>query len=204
MINNSSLNSVTELIRRLKLGDSYAAYAIWKRYVNKLTFFAKMKLQSCRRKIEDEHDAVQLAYVKFLESVSSAKFDSLEDRHDLWQILTMLTERRVYDIMRRENTLKRGNQHFVCSSDLVLNESEQGNEFSVFRDEKTDSYFFTEFWDEFEECLRQLNDPILVQITLKKFNGKTNEAISSELGISVSTIKRKIKRVEEIWQGRNG
>ena len=202
-VTKSTSNSITELIIRLKNDDSYAAHQIWQRYVLKLTMFAKLKLDSFRSRVEDEHDAVHMAYAKFLQLVTADRLKKLDNRDDLWQILSMLTERRVKDIFRRENAKKRGRTQLVDVP--TINADNNGLDIGVTNcpAQETDSLYYIEFWEELEECLNVLNDDRLIEITLSKLQAQSNEVIANKLGISVSTVNRKLRKIERIWQRRN-
>ena len=65
------------------------------------------KLGPGRTAVVDEDDVVADAFADFFRAMEAGQFATLDDRHDLWQVLVMLTERRVVDQIRRERAIKR-------------------------------------------------------------------------------------------------
>src|SRR5262245_7347192 len=103
----SSENSVTQWIAALQAQHSIAAQQIWNRYVEKLARLARKRLRAVSRRAADEEDIVAEVFADFLRGVKEQRFNRLHDRNDLWQILTMLAERKAIGQIRRENAAKR-------------------------------------------------------------------------------------------------
>ena len=61
------------------------------------------------RAVVDEDDVVADALGEIFRAMEAGQFAKLDDRHDLWQVLVILTERRVInDQIRHKRTIKRG------------------------------------------------------------------------------------------------
>ena len=105
--------SVTVLLTALKSGDSAAAGPLWERYFARLVSFAQGRLRKAGGSgaVEDEEDAALSAIESFLHGVRDGRFPHLENRNNLWQILVMVTKRKVIDQVERRNTAKRGGKH---------------------------------------------------------------------------------------------
>lgn len=101
-------HSVTQWLSALKAEQSVAGQRIWERYVEKLARLARAKLGQVSRRTADEEDIVAEVFTDFLNGVKDRRFEWLGDRNDLWQILAMLTERKVIGQIRREKAVKRG------------------------------------------------------------------------------------------------
>ena len=86
--------SVTEWLDRLKQGDSLGAQKLWERYVGQLVRLAHKKLGQTPRRAADEEDVALAAFASFCRAAEAGRFARLDDRYDLWQILTVLTERK--------------------------------------------------------------------------------------------------------------
>ena len=93
--------SVTNWIEQLKAGDQQAAQNLWERYVQRLLELARRKLGHAPRRAADEDDVVQSAFANLFLGVREGRFPKLDDRQDLWQVLVLLTDRRVTDQLRR-------------------------------------------------------------------------------------------------------
>jgi RNA polymerase sigma factor (sigma-70 family) len=97
----SDHSSVTEWIGGLKKGSADASAKIWHRYVEQLVREADRRLKNMPRRAVAEDDIAQEAFAAFFRGVEMQHFSQLEDRHDLWQVLIMLADRRAKDYMRR-------------------------------------------------------------------------------------------------------
>jgi DNA-directed RNA polymerase specialized sigma24 family protein len=98
----SSEASVSAWIVALRDHDEAAAQALYERYIQRLTSLARKKLGGMPRRISDEDDVAQIVMNSFFTGAANARFPMPNDRHDLWQVLVMLTERKVVDQMRRQ------------------------------------------------------------------------------------------------------
>ena len=101
-------SSITTWLGRLKDGKPAAAEPLWKAYFGRMVELARGKLAGRPRAAADEEDAALGAFKSFCGAVQKGRFPDLEDRHDLWQVLLMLTARKAIDQMRGEARQKRG------------------------------------------------------------------------------------------------
>lgn len=197
----SQSHSITDLIDSLKCGNSMAAQKIWDRYVESLIRIANNRLKTSRLRLGDEEDAVGVAFAQFLERVNGNGFSKLDDREDLWRILVMLTERRAYDMIRREQSLKSGGNLLVGESRL---ERTGGNDkpHGLDRVEGTEpTPEFTALLIEELECkIDTLKKSDLKAIAIAKMNAFNNRDIADQLGISVRSVERKLAIIRAIWQ----
>jgi ECF sigma factor len=104
-----SEHSVSNWLKALGEEPRDFSARIWNRYVGKLVRLARKKLMLSNRRVFDEEDIVLQVFTVFLSGAKLGRFKRLNDRNDLWQILGMLTERKVISHFRREKTAKRGN-----------------------------------------------------------------------------------------------
>lgn len=104
----SDLHSVSELLRQLKLNQSTAAHQLWNRFIDQLIRAASRHLRNLPRRAVDEEDVAVTAFEAFLRGNREFRFNQLETREDLWQVLAMLTERKATEVLRREQADKRG------------------------------------------------------------------------------------------------
>lgn len=106
--NDSDHSSVTEWIGSLKRGGDDASAKIWQRYVEQLVREADRRLKNMPRRAVAGDDVAQEAFAAFFRGVEKNRFLKLEDRHDLWQVLIMLADRRAKDHLRRHLGPQRG------------------------------------------------------------------------------------------------
>jgi DNA-directed RNA polymerase specialized sigma24 family protein len=104
----STQSSVTDWIAGLKRGADDASRKIWHRYVEQLVREADRRLKIMPRRVAAGDDIAQEAFAAFFRGVESNRFLRLEDRHDLWQVLIMLADRRAKDHIRRQLGPQRG------------------------------------------------------------------------------------------------
>ena len=193
--------SISIWLEELKKGDERAGFQIWNRYVGKLVALARSKLKNTAKRESDEEDLVVTAFNAFFEGVQQERFQDLNNRDDLWQVLIMLTERRAIDQIRRQNTLKRGRGNvrgesiFEHASDDVS--SDHG--ISNIEDPTPTADFAAQFSDELRVCFEKLNDSELQAIVLLKFEGFTNSEIAQQIERSLSSVERKLRLIRQLW-----
>jgi DNA-directed RNA polymerase specialized sigma24 family protein len=201
----SAEESVTTWLAHLKAGRSDAAHEIWHRYVEQLVRLARRKLGRTPRRAADEEDVVLSAFEGFLAGVDDGRFLRLEDRDDLWQVLVMLTERRAIALRRRERALKRGAGDVRGESVFAHHEGNgslrRGLDQTSGREASPD--FAAGMTEQLRFLLEQLRDEVQRQIALGKLEGKTNKELSTNLGISLRTVERKLAIIRHKWRGES-
>lgn len=194
---DDSPKSVTRLLRRLATRDEDAASEIWRRYFQRLIPLAKQKLGRLRLASIDEEDILISVFDSFFRAVENNRFKRLDDRNDLWQILLMLTERRVVEEMRRQGAQKRGAGRVSPASQLPQFDLSQVQN-------QLEEQLTPEFTLAFNECLyralKPLGDKRLLEIVLLRLEGYSNREIAVKLDSSERTIERKMKVVRSRWE----
>src|SRR5262245_62128352 len=103
-----SPGSVSRRIADLKAGDLAAAGDLCKRYFEHLVRLARKKLRGASRRVADEEDVVVDVLDSLYRGARRGHFPLLTDRDDLWRLLTVLTERKAANQVKREAARKRG------------------------------------------------------------------------------------------------
>jgi DNA-directed RNA polymerase specialized sigma24 family protein len=134
------------------------------------------------------------AFDSFVRATAAGRFPRLDDREDLWQVLLMLTARKVADLMEKETAAKRGSGRVASLS--ILAEDDVGFDPATTEPNPADAAAMAEG---FEEMLGLLSDEDLRRIAVWKLEGCTNEEIGTKLGKSVVTVERKLKRIRELF-----
>jgi RNA polymerase sigma factor (sigma-70 family) len=196
-----SEESVTQWIAKLKQGDQLAAEKLWDRYIQALIRLACRKLRDAPRRVTDENDIVVTAFNHFLQGVQTNRFRKLDDRHDLWQILVMLTERRAVDRLRREAT---ASKRLPTESESAASDGERSNASPLerVRDERPTPEFAAEATEEYGVLLDLLEDRDTRMIAIWKMEGYTNREIAEKLGVTERTIGRKLEAIRARWSSR--
>jgi RNA polymerase sigma factor (sigma-70 family) len=200
----SSHESVTEWLRDLKGGDSFAAQRLWKRYVERLVRLAQRKLGGAPRRVADEEDVVIAAFAGFCEGLEAGRFAQLDDRDDLWQVLVLLTERRAVDQKRRHGAAKRGAQRIRGESVFAIDDSggSPASGISRIADREPTPAFAAETADQLRTLLAALQDDTLQHVALAKLEARSNEEIAQQMGTSLRTVERRLGLIRQIWEER--
>ena len=198
--NPSAEDSVTEWLDALKANQSVAAQQLWNRYISKLVRLASVKLRYANKKASDEDDIVGEVFRDFLSGVSQCRFPRLNDRDDLWQVLTMLTERKVIGQMRRQGAAKRG-QGKTRGESVFEKQRDDGGRlgFDAFVSREPDPALAAQFSDTLAHLLSILDDKTLEQLARDQLAGHSQEEMAERNEISIATVQRKLRLIREKW-----
>lgn len=200
MPGNSDESTVTDWIERLKGGDQAAATKLWNRYVHRLIGLARGKLRGTLRRVADEEDVVLQAFDVFFRRAQDGHFPRLNDRHDLWHLLVMLTERRACNQARDLTRRKRGGGKVRGDSALGGGEmAADGRPLELPGDNEPTPEFAAMMAESFEGWLGML-EPDLRQIALLKLEGYTNREIAERIHRAEPTVERRLKLIRDIWR----
>jgi DNA-directed RNA polymerase specialized sigma24 family protein len=201
-MSGSNEQSVSVWIAGLKAGDEEAAQRLWERYSVRLCDLARRHLKSLPRRMADEEDVVLIAFNSFCSGAREGRFARLNDRHDLWQLLLMITERKAIDLIKHEHRQKRGGGKVRGDSAFLALEDDpavRGIQ-QVVGNEPTPE-FAALTAEECQRLLDSLHDKPLCQVVIWKMEGYTNTEIAEKLGCVVRSIERKLSGIRMIWSG---
>jgi DNA-directed RNA polymerase specialized sigma24 family protein len=195
----SSGGSVTGWLDLLKTGDHAAAQVLWARYFSALVKLARKKLGDLPRRAADEEDVALSAFDSFFRAAAQNRFPRLDDRHDLWQVLALLTARKATARQRHEHRQKRGGGAVLGESALA-NLDFPGQGMDQFFSKEPTPEFAVEVAEEYRRLLDGLADDRLRIVALRKMEGYTTEEIARELGCERRTVERKLRAIRQLWQ----
>ena len=190
--------SVTHWIDCLKAGDRAATQKLWQQYFRRLVGLARKKLRGQTCAAADEEDVALSAFDSFCRGAEAGRFPDLEDRHDLWQLLLVITVRKASDLIRHERSQRQGSGKVRHASALVgmgLEGAEAG-----FAGREPDPAFAAQVAEQCRYLLELLDDDRLRAIAVAKMEGYTNAEIAARLGCAVPTIERRLRLTRRIWQ----
>lgn len=190
MIHDS--HSITEQIAALKNGDEQAVRLIWDRFYNRVCALARQRLLNTRKREFDEEDIAQSAFQALLMGAQNGSFRQLHSRNDIWQLLAVITSRKVANMRRRQGTrneagesaLAHGIDGQVGGNDVLGNSSNEE---------------FVETLTSACEALFAKLDARLQTVALLKFKGHTNAEIGESLNRSEKSVERYLKMIRESW-----
>lgn len=190
--------SITTWIGQLRRGDSDAAAVLWERYFGRLVSFARHKLRGTARGAADEEDVALSAFHSLCRNAD--RFPRLANRHDLWQVLVMLTARKAFQERKRQQAVKRGGERGddgpMCPQPVRSLEfeieriigAEPTPEFAVMVAEMSDS------------LINRLPDEDLRTVARLRLEDYTNAEIAVQLACSERTIERKLTVIRGLWE----
>ena len=194
-------HSVTRFIGQLKHQDPQAAGEIWQRYFQRLLPLARARLRALPDRSVDEEDILQSVFDRFFRTAQEDRFARLHDRDDLWQILLMLTERKVAEQFRRSQAQKRGAGRVATAVDA----GELGDgDARQLADREPGPEFVAAFNDQLSQALGRLDAERTREVALLRLEGFENREIAERLGISLSSVERKLRLIRELWQDEFG
>jgi DNA-directed RNA polymerase specialized sigma24 family protein len=190
----SDPGSVTVWIEAARAGEHPAAERLWEEYFRRLVDLARQRLGSLPRAAADEEDVALSAFNSFFRGVQAGRFPRLDDRHDLWQVLVVLTARKAWRRVRYESRDKRDWRRTEPVEDL-----EDANVAEIIGREPTPE-FAAEVADECRRLLDSLNDPDLRAVAVAKMEGYTNGEIAAQLQVVERTVERRLGIIRSAWE----
>jgi RNA polymerase sigma factor (sigma-70 family) len=189
--------SITHWVRQLQEGERTAAQRLWEAYVRRLIQLALKKLQGLPPQLADPEDVALSAFKSFCLAAERQRLPRLEDRHDLWQVLVMLTRNKAADLRDYHRRDKRDHRRARGEADMAPDECTAFYE--LLRSGEPDPQFAAEVAEQCQCLLQLLPDDQLRQIALRKLEGYTNAEIAEQLQCAPATVERRLTRIRHCW-----
>jgi RNA polymerase sigma factor (sigma-70 family) len=192
--------SITAWIDQLKSGDRDAAARLWERYAERLLAAARERLPLPFRRALDEEDLALSAFDSFIRGGERGQFTRLEDRDDLWQLLMLITVRKVKDALGHERRQKRGGGRVLdeAALDALAESGKAPARLEGFVGREPPPDLAVAFADQLEQLLSRLDDDRMRQVLLHRLDDHTEVEISRLMGVSERTVRRKLKLIRQI------
>ncbi len=186
--------SVSRWITELKSGEDDAAANIWAHFYARLLGLARRKLDGTPNAVADEEDVVAKAFASFFRRAQDAEFPLLQDRNDLWQLLSKITVRKAINQRRDLTRLKRGGGHVLQASD--------GDDYPAVDHieslEPTPENALMAA-EAMQRLLEQLDEE-LRQIAVLRLEGFSIAEIAARIDRSVPTAERRLRLIRDKWR----
>ncbi len=192
-------HSVSQLLQNLQDGDQGAAQEIWERFIDKLIRAADKKLKNLPRRHVDEEDVAQSAFNSFFRGAKERRFNKLDNREDLWQILAMITERKAINVIRRELADKRGGGNVRGESVFEGMLSDSAANAGIGNIGDPDTHSAEEFTHNVRELIESLEES-LRPVAIQRLEGFCNPDIATNLKISLRGVERKVGLIKDKWR----
>ncbi len=192
--------SVTRVIQNLKQGESEAAVEVWDRFFQRLVSLARKRLGNAPRRLADEEDVALSVMETLIAGAAEGRFPQLSDRNELWKLLLVITRQKAVDQIRRELRDKRGGGDVRGDSIFFkLNGNDSPANWEAFLGDDPTPESLAVLNDQYRQLLEALPDETLKSIVGLKLQSFTDSEVSEKLGLAVSTVERKRRRIREIW-----
>lgn len=197
--NDPQDDSVTAWIGDLKDGQDEASQKLWQRYFGQLVSLAARRLGSAPRRIADEEDVAVSVFESLCRGAAAGRFKQLQDRDDLWKLLTAIAGMKAVDQIRRQTAQKRGGTNVRGESVFEgVDASQIGGLGQLINSGPTPD--FLAIMDEQQQAMFQaLPDASQRDVATLRFEGYSNDEIAQALGISLRSVERKLRVIREIW-----
>jgi DNA-directed RNA polymerase specialized sigma24 family protein len=197
----SATGSVSHWITQLKAGDRAAAQPLWETYFHRLVERARQKLAGLPRRAADEEDVALSAFDSFCRGAERGRFPQLSDRHDLWQLLVVITERKAVDLVHHERRLRRGGGKVLDEGALpAAGSSADLPAFAAVSGREPTPAFAAQVAEQCQRLLDCLADPELRSVALWKMEGYTIEEIAAKLDCVPRTVDRRLRLIRDLWE----
>lgn len=196
----AAVGSVTVLLNQLKDGlDAEACQRIYERYVKQLEWVARGKMAGIKRTTGDEEDVALTVMGQFFLAVRNGRFPKLNDRHDLWQVLLVVLERRVVDLRRRPCREVGESAVSPAGSESLGAAGIQG--FPAGGATPDDLALLRE---QLQCRLQQLPKEKWRRVAMGKLEQRTNAEIAKLMDCSVRQVERILVQIRALWQDSPG
>jgi len=146
--------------------------------------------------VYDEEDAAVSALNSLFRGMQTSRFPRLDDRHNFWRLLTLITKRKMRAQWRRESADRRSKPSpAVITEEISIHD--------IISDDPTPD-FVAQMMDETEHLLSKLDDERLRRIAVMKLDGLTNDEIAERLQCATRTVQRKMDLIRDQWHIEEG
>jgi DNA-directed RNA polymerase specialized sigma24 family protein len=193
----SSPGSVTQLIGRFKNGDPSAAQKLWDLFAARLVKLARNRIGRHVLAADEEDVALSALNMLFI-GIERERFPRLDNRHDLWRLLSTMANRKTNTLVKQETREKRGGGR----PSAMENDPSPDAIFHDVVDPAPPPDIRAVLEDACEEILRALGARQLRSVAIWKMEGFQDHEIAAKLGCSVRTVERKVRLIRTIWRER--
>jgi RNA polymerase sigma factor (sigma-70 family) len=181
----STGHSITALLSGVKGADRDAVDALFNRFYDRIAAISLKKLGGAPRRRFDQDDVANSAFREFLSRAAAGNFKKLENREDVWQVLTLLVGDKISDRLRHDGRKKRGRGE----PDVPLQDVAEA--FSKVDDPSLEA----EFNDAMQFLLAKLPNEDHRRVVELLLEERTHEEIAKMLNLSVRTVDRRIEDI---------
>lgn len=185
---------VSSWLSSLGSDEKDAVQEIWDEFYEKLVRYAKTRVKTFPNAVLDPEDIVVSVFESVWAASQKGRFDSVQNRDELWWLLIAMTQRKAVTHIRRETAQKRT----APDGKLPISINSIKN-FQAFVATEQSPEYFAILEEEYQRILDKLSDDVLKQIAVYKIQGYTHDEIGDLLDISPATVTRKVRLIRKVW-----
>ncbi len=197
----SETGDVTKWIKGLKSGDQESARKLWEQYFQKLIRLVEQKLPAKAQRVYDGEDVALSALKSLFQGAVEQRFPELNDRGNLWAILTVMATRKAHTYFEALGRQKRGGGkvrgHSVFLSDQ---DNTEHAGFDGLPGDAPTPELVLRAREECDHLLDKLGDDVLKQIAILKMQGYLVVEIADRLGCTKRSVQRRLEIIRKTWR----
>lgn len=193
---SSGLGSISRAIVDLKAQNDRGAEKIWRRFFEQLCAYADQRIAPRYRRHFDEHDVANSAFYVLFDGIKKGRFAKLNNREELWQLLTVIAARKACNARKHHDRQKRGGGKVLGGGALSAGIREQ---LSGFLNCAEPTSPCQQVEQTSQDLLKILPDDSLRRIALWRLAGYSNAEIAEKLGCVTRTVERKLSLIRMLW-----
>ncbi len=197
-------DDVTVWFRALETGDQAAAFKLWDYCYPRLLRYARAKLPENLRKALDEEDVALSALKSLCAGAQEGSLQTVQNRTELWKLLTCITARKAHGYVKHETRQKRGGGK-IRGESIFLSGGERGEDaassegLAQERDSSLPPDMLVEIAEDCQAMLDALGDEMLQTIALLRIEGYSVQEIADRLGCAKRSVERRLQLIRKIW-----
>ena len=187
--------SMSLVVRAVKLGEEEAVRQIWERYFPHLIRLAGQRLANERNGLADGEDVAISAMESFFRAARKGRFPDLKDKDGIWRLLATMTRRKVIDLVRKNR------RQPTVGESAVMGTNYDGGHFAWADAPDPTPQMVVALADEVQYLLDVLPEKYH-PVALRKLECLTQEEIAKECGVHVATVERHLRIIRKRWKRR--
>lgn len=196
-------DSVSKHLDKFKAGDRNSSNELIQRYWDRVLKAASARLRDAGIRVVDGEDVAVSVFASLCRRAEENKFSDsdLEDREDLWSLLSRLIRNKSVDALRKERAKKRGGGTVRGESVFVNLNDDQGIGFGGVEEAVTSPAEQAALAEQQARLMEALNSDVVREVVMLRLEGYETSEIASRVGLSDRSVRRKIALAREAWRG---
>jgi RNA polymerase sigma factor (sigma-70 family) len=183
--------SLSACLPKLLAGDDKTFDLAFQQFFERICLVVKQQFQNNKFRHADEEDIALSVFNALHQAIQNKKYEQLEDTRQLFNLLKTIAKNKAIGLLRAEESLKRGAGRLRGDSVFAKPDELVGNGWDMVQGAEPAPDYIAALNDSWQNALGQLTAD-LQRIALLKIQGYENLEIAQELGISLSTVERRV------------